>query len=275
MLQKRVSMHLSLRAATLVALLTGLLVSFTQLGRTVAADPASEPDSSGAEDGTGPEPSEDGGAEASEEGTIVGPEAEEDNEEGGPTDEPPPAEGNRLAGQAKAAMCAGCHGMDGNSMNPAWPKLAGQRAVQLRKQLYDFKSGDRSDPMMGGVVAGLEDSDIADLAEWFASQTIQAGTPVSDQLALGEQLFRWGRDEDEVAACGSCHNRRGEGFERGIPGGVPAVGGQHAVYSLNQINAFREGRRTNDWNGVMKAITNKLEPEELEAIAQYMAGLEP
>lgn len=250
-----------------LALLIGSAVSTCGIGSSAAEDPTGEQDeSSGSDEGA------DEGAAEDEEGPAAGDEEEPAAED---AEEPPPPEGNQLAGQAKAAMCAGCHGMDGNSMNPAWPKLAGQRAVQLSKQLHDFKAGVRSDPMMGGVVAGLEEQDIADLAEWFSVQTIRPGTPVSDKLDIGETLFRWGRDEDEIAACGSCHNRRGQGFDKGIPGGIPAIGGQHAVYSLNQLNAFREGRRTNDWNGVMRAITNKLEPEELEAIAQYMTGLDP
>ena len=184
-----------------------------------------------------------------------------------------PVIGDPQAGMTKATICAGCHGLDGNSFNPLWPKLAGQQPSQTLKQLMDFKESRRSDPMMTGVVAALTDQDMSDIAVWYASQKILSAGPDPEQAKRGEELYRYGRSEDGIIACGSCHNSGGQGYAGGIPGGIPAVGGQHAPYALKQLVSFKNGARNNDWNGVMANITAKLDEEELKALAEYMSGL--
>lgn len=177
---------------------------------------------------------------------------------------------NIEAGKAKSAVCAGCHGADGNGgADPTWPKLAGQDASYLAKQLKDFKSGARKDPIMAGMVAGLSNADMANIGAYYASLKATAGAARSAELAKqGERIYRGGIANRGVAACMSCHGPSGAG----IPPHFPRVAGQKAAYTKKQMLAFKVGTRTND-NKVMTLIAFKLSEGEIDALSEYMAGL--
>jgi cytochrome c553 len=181
--------------------------------------------------------------------------------------------GDAAAGQAKSAMCGGCHGADGNSPNPSWPKLAGMPAAHQLKQNLDFKQGLRNDPMMGGIVMALSDQDLADISAFYATQSVSSAASDRNLARGGEKLYRYGRPREGIMACGGCHGRDGAGFEGGFPGGAPSVRGQHAPYNLKTMMEYKSGSRTNDWNGVMATILKKLSDEEIAALAEYMAGM--
>jgi cytochrome c553 len=178
--------------------------------------------------------------------------------------------GNAEAGKAKSAACAACHGVDGNSVNPEWPNLAGQGATYIAKQLSEFKSGVRKDPIMMGMAAPLSDEDMQDLAAYFASQTVKVGEAAADKVAAGEILYRGGKADKGLVACTACHGPTGNGV---VTSGFPAVSGQHAVYIEKQLKAFASGDRANDANRMMRDIAAKLTADEMAAVAQYMQGL--
>lgn len=180
------------------------------------------------------------------------------------------AAGNAAAGKNKSALCAGCHGVDGNSAAPNFPKLAGQDAQYTAKQLADFKSGARKDPTMVGMVAGLSRKDMDDLGAYYASQKRSAGTTKAsaDALKKAERLYRGGDAKNGIPACMSCHGPAGVG----IPPLFPAVSGQHAAYSQKQLLDFKSGTRSND-NEVMTRTAFRLSEAEIKAVSEYMAAL--
>jgi cbb3-type cytochrome c oxidase subunit III len=178
--------------------------------------------------------------------------------------------GDAAAGKAKSAVCAGCHGADGNSTNPEWPKLAGQHAGYLAKQLNDFKSGKRKNATMSAMAATLSDQDIQDLAAYYSSQTIKTGEADPYLVALGERLYRGGNTETGVAACMGCHGPAGSGNPAA---NFPALAGQHAKYVVNTLDNFKDEKRTNDPNGMMQMLTAKMSPKEIQAVASYVNGL--
>lgn len=179
------------------------------------------------------------------------------------------AAGSAQAGKQKSAQCVACHGVDGNSPSPAFPKLAGQSAGYIAKQLADFKSGRRVNGIMAGQVAALSKADMENLGAYFASQTASSGVASSAaQAKSGARLYRGGNAKTGVSACMSCHGPSG----KGIPPKYPRVSGQHASYSEAQLKAFKEKQRKNDDN-VMTAIAFRMSNEEIRAVADYMAGL--
>jgi len=180
------------------------------------------------------------------------------------------AQGDAAAGQAKSALCATCHGADGNSQIAMNPKLAGQSATYLLKQLQDYKSGERQNPTMSAMVGSLSDQDMADIAAWYASQEVTLGGADPAQLELAEDLYRSGNSELSVAACSACHGPTGGGNG---PAGFPSLSGQHVEYTLAQLRAFRAGERSNDSSGMMRTVVERLTDAELEALASYVSGL--
>lgn len=175
------------------------------------------------------------------------------------------------AGKAKAqTVCLACHGADGNSPLANNPKLAGQNAAYLVKQLQEFKSGARQDPVMMGMAAALSDEDMLNISAFYASQKSNGGAAAADKVALGERIYRGGIAEKDVAACTACHGPTGSGISTS---GFPAVSGQHATYVETQLNNFAEGKRANDANRMMRDIAAKLSKDEIAAVAQYMQGL--
>ena len=180
------------------------------------------------------------------------------------------AEGDAAAGQAKSALCGSCHGVDGNSLIAMNPKLAGQSAKYMVKQLQEFKSGARESAIMASMVLSLSDQDMEDIAAWYSSQqpTIQGANPESIELA--ERLYRGGNSEIAVAACSACHSPTGKG---NAPAGFPLLSGQHAEYTLQQLKNFRSGARQNDGSAMMRTVVERLTDKELEALASYVSGL--
>ena len=185
------------------------------------------------------------------------------------------AEGNAEAGKNKSAMCAACHGSDGNSLVPMYPKLAGQSASYLVKQLTEFKLGmtsagkaGRVDPVMGGMAMALSDQDMADVAAFYASQKITAGN--GSDNAIGKKLYLGGNAEMEVTACVACHGINGKGMPSA---GFPALASQNAEYLKIQLEKFRDGSRNNDLNAMMQGVAANLTDEEITALSQYMSSL--
>jgi cytochrome c553 len=183
------------------------------------------------------------------------------------------AAGDANAGQAKSAICAACHGADGNSVVPNWPKIAGQHASYLERQLGLIKGGERPVPEMAGIVMGLSDQDMADFAAYFASQTSKAGLSDDALRATGEQLYRAGNSATNVPACMACHGPVGEGNPLAA---YPAVAGQHSVYTEKMLKGFRAGSMWGEDDAsskIMTEVTLRLTDDEIKAVANYMQGL--
>ena len=178
--------------------------------------------------------------------------------------------GNVAAGQAKAGICAGCHGADGNGgADPLWPKLAGQDPDYIAKQLTDFKSGARKDPIMSGMAAPLSATDMKNMGAYFASLKAKPGAARDVQLAKqGEKIFRGGNAKMGVSACMSCHGPSGHG----IPPRFPKVSGQNSAYIQKQLLAFKAGNRANDGE-TMTRTAFRMSEQEIKAVSEYMAGL--
>ena len=183
------------------------------------------------------------------------------------------AAGDATAGQAKAAVCGACHGPDGNSPAPNFPKLAGQGERYLSKQMHDIKSGKRTVLEMTGMLTNLNDQDLADLAAYFASQKGSVGAADPKLVARGEQLFRGGNLEKGLPACTGCHSPNGAG---NAAAGFPHLSGQHATYIAKQLTDFRkeEAGRANDGDAMtMRTIARKLSDEDIAALSSYIQGL--
>lgn len=182
-------------------------------------------------------------------------------------------EGNAEAGKAKSAICAGCHGMDGNSVMPNFPKLAGLGGKYLIKQMQDIKSGARNVVEMTGMLTASSDQDIKDLAAYFQSQKITIGQAKPELVEPGESLYRVGNPATNTTACSACHGPAGQGVDLAT---FPALGGQHADYVAAQLRNFRSGARTNDGETrMMRSVSARLTDAEIEAVASYISGLHP
>ncbi|AJP49792.1 c-type cytochrome [Pseudomonas simiae] len=184
-----------------------------------------------------------------------------------------PLKGDATAGQAKAAVCGACHGPDGNSPAPNFPKLAGQGERYLTKQLHDIKDGKRTVLEMTGLLTNLSDQDLADLAAYFASHKGSVGAADPKLVARGEKLFRGGDLEKGLPACTGCHSPNGAGI---AAAGFPHLSGQHATYIAKQLTDFRkeEAGRANDGDtAIMRTIARKLSDEDIAAVSSYIQGL--
>lgn len=172
-------------------------------------------------------------------------------------------------------VCAGCHNADGNSVIPIYPVLAGQYAGYTAKQLMDFKTEDeapakRDNPIMAPMVATLSQDDMKNLAAYYAQQEPQPGI-VNDAslLDMGKKLYQGGNLEHSIPACSSCHSPDG----RGIPPHYPRIDGQHAAYTLSQLQAFRQGTRKNDTNDTMQTVVSRMSEQEMKAVSEFIATL--
>ena len=184
---------------------------------------------------------------------------------------PARAESDLEAGKTKSATCVACHSVDGNSVNPEWPKLAGQHEGYLIQQLLYFSNGERDNAIMKGIAANLTDQDREDLAAYFASQKVAYGTADPDLVELGERIYRGGNSESGVAPCMGCHGPKGAGNP---PANYPALRGQHAKYVENQLHGFAEGNRINENSITMMQITaSRMTNKEIRAVASYIQGL--
>jgi len=183
------------------------------------------------------------------------------------------AQGDATAGQAKSAICAACHGADGNSVVPNWPKLAGQHEQYLVRQVTLIKAGARPVPEMAGITPGLSDQDILDISAWFTAQKNSGGVADESKVAIGERVYRAGNAETGVPACMSCHGPAGEGNPLA---GYPVLAGQHALYVSNMLTRFRQGEHWGDGDApskIMNGSASGLTDEEIEAVASYIQGL--
>jgi len=185
--------------------------------------------------------------------------------------EPADRAGDPDRGKEKAQTCAACHGADGNSNNPVWPKLAGQHPDYIVAQLKAFKAGKRENAQMAPMAQGLSEPDMLDLAAYYSSQSMTAGAAKErEDLALAETLYRAGRAEDGLPACIACHGPRGNG----IPySGYPKISGQHAEYTTTTLKAYRSGERAGAQASIMQDIAGKLTDKEIGALANYLSGL--
>jgi len=180
------------------------------------------------------------------------------------------AAGNVAAGKKQAAVCAACHGADGNSLSDAFPKLAGQHEGYIVKQLMEFKNGARQNALMAPMVANLTEQDMADLGAYFASQKTAPGAVSEELVAAGEQIYRGGNKETGVPACMACHGPNGNG----VPAANwPKLSGQYNSYVEMQLHAFANGERNNDPNGMMSDIASKMSEAEIKAVSAYVFGL--
>jgi cytochrome c553 len=191
----------------------------------------------------------------------------------------PAAKADLAKGEATYnTICAACHGAEGNSGVPAYPKLAQQHPDYLVKQLQEFKSGKRANPIMMGMAAGLSDADMKNVAAWLGTKTSAANfAKEKDLVVLGERIYRGGVADRQIAACAGCHNPTGAG----IPAQYPRLAGQHADYTMAQLTALREhGNRGAGQPSVgrgnsaqMSGVAAKLNDREIKAVADYVAGL--
>ena len=174
------------------------------------------------------------------------------------------AKGSAAYGQ----VCVACHAADGNSTLPENPKLAAQHPEYLAKQLMEFKSGKRDNAIMKGFAAGLSEEDMTNISHWLADQKATDGFATEkDLVRMGERIYRGGIADRQIAACAGCHSPNGAG----IPSQYPRLAGQHATYTVNQLNAFRSGVRKNSVQ--MTGVAAKMNDMEIKAVSDYIAGL--
>lgn len=182
-----------------------------------------------------------------------------------------PVAGSAEKGQAKAAPCVACHGVNGNSVNPEWPNLAGQHESYIKRQLTAFKSDQRQNPLMTPMAKPLSDEDMADIGAFFSTQK-STGTLEAEpsKVSLGEKLFRGGDMAKGIAACASCHGPDGAGNPAA---GYAQIKGQHATYTSAQLKAYRSGTRQTDPNQMMRNVASALTDDQIAAVASYIQGL--
>jgi cytochrome c553 len=166
------------------------------------------------------------------------------------------------------AVCTSCHGADGNSGVPIYPKLAQQHPEYIAKQLGEYKSGKRANAIMSGLAASLSEDDARNIGAFLASKTAKPGFAKDKDLAtLGEKIYRGGIADRQIPACAGCHSPTGAG----IPSQYPRLSGQHAEYTTSQLTQFRDGVRLNSLQ--MGQVAAKLNDKEIKALADYIAGL--
>ncbi len=174
----------------------------------------------------------------------------------------------KTAEQIVGAVCSACHGVDGNSVITANPKLAGQHPEYLVKQLMEFKSGKRANAVMTGMASTLSDEDMKNLATYFSNQKLKLDAAKTNGAgSLGEKIYRGGIAATGVPACAACHGATGSG----LPKQFPRLGGQHSDYTLTQLRTFRTGERANA--PMMMTIATKMTDAEMAAVADYIQGL--
>jgi cytochrome c553 len=189
--------------------------------------------------------------------------------------------GTAEAGASKAAVCTACHGLNGNSVNPEWPSLAGQNAVYIREQLQMMKAKKRNNPVMQPIVDPLTEQDFADFGAYFSVQTPAGLEADPSYWKAGEALFKSGDTNRNIPACAACHGPAGQGN----PGsGYPALRAQHSVYTVKQLQDYLTKNRYRDPadsatvhttrnSAMMTTIAARLSPEDIRNVASYLQGL--
>ena len=176
-------------------------------------------------------------------------------------------------GKELSASCAACHGDEGISLNPTWPKIAGQNSKYLASQLYEFRKGpdgNRNNAVMYGIAMTLSDDDIENLSAYYASLKSNVGLTQDKYLDLGRNIYRGGNMEIKIQACMSCHGPNGQG---NYAAAIPMLSGQHAQYTYQQLKNFQASARSNDYNKMMRNIVHRMTDEEMKAVASYIEGL--
>lgn len=185
------------------------------------------------------------------------------------------AAGNAAAGHGKSMVCTGCHGPDGNAVVPTYPKLAGQNAGYLLKQLEDFKAGIRKSPIMSPQAASLKKQDMEDLAAYFSQQKRTPGASTDPAMQkLGERIYRGGIEPKSVPACMSCHSPTGAGNP---PAKYPSLASQNAGYVVKTLEDFHSGARGSNpkdtAGAIMDNIAKRMDDKEIKAVADYISSL--
>ena len=179
-------------------------------------------------------------------------------------------EGDPVVGKEKSKLCQGCHGEDGNSINPLSPNLAGQLPQYIEKQIHDYQTRIRSDSIMTGMSLGVtSDQDAKDIAAYFGSQKLKANFNADK---TGRDLFHYGKTEKDLAACASCHGENGKG-KLDDNNAIPMIGGQLKDYIARELREMRKGSRHNDPDGMMSNIAKKLSDQEIDAVAEYVSEM--
>jgi cytochrome c553 len=164
-------------------------------------------------------------------------------------------------------LCAACHGPDGNSTDPAYPRIAGLHTAYITRQLQLFASGTRRSDVMTPIASTLSSADVHELAEHFARSKPQRGKVADPQLAsAGRAIFRDGDTDSGAPSCEGCHLPNGVGNSR-----FPRLAGQHQAYVERQMLDFKSGVRTT--NRLMNTVGQRLSAAEIKAVAEYIAGL--
>lgn len=183
--------------------------------------------------------------------------------------------GDAVAGQEKAGLCGGCHGADGNSEDATYPRLAGQYAGYIVKQIKDFQTGHRAnnETMAGMAAMVASDEDAKDIGSYFAQQKMKGvlTKPTKETLAAGEKLFREGNPKTGIYGCINCHGESGKGKSATVSA-FPVIGGQHRDYLIKQLTEFRDGARANDPAGMMAGVAKNLSDKEIQSVADYLSG---
>ena len=174
--------------------------------------------------------------------------------------------GDPVAGKVKSLICQACHGADGNPTTSDCPKLAGQYAIYIQKEIKDFQLGSRKDPIMTDIAARLtNEQDLLDIAAYFASQPkMKSDHPVKNES--GRKRFLAGN------GCETCHGVNGKGLAPNSPF-APVIGGQFKSYLVKQLKDFRSNARNNEENGIMGMIADLMTDEQIDDVASYESGL--
>ncbi len=180
------------------------------------------------------------------------------------------AAGDPIAGKGKISACIACHGANGKSLVPTNPNLAGQHASYLIKQLRDYKSGARKNPIMSSFAAQLSEQDMADIAAYYSQQPAVENSTDADDVELGGAIYRGGIRSLGVAACIACHGPKGRGNPQA---GWPSLAGQNSAYIEATLKAYRDGTRSNDPAAAMRQLVSRLRDEEIRALSHYIQGL--
>ncbi|HAD98928.1 MAG TPA: cytochrome c4 [Gammaproteobacteria bacterium] len=192
------------------------------------------------------------------------------------------AQGDAEIGKLKTMGCMGCHGPTGNSFLPNFPALAGQPAGYIVKQIQDFKAANRYNATMSGFALGINDADLEHIGAFYASQI---KTPIMKNIAhlkteaektalltLGKKLYDYGNADTGQAACFVCHGKNGDAL---VDLDVPILANQHPQYLISTLKEFKNRKRTNDNERVMRRIVDTMSAEEIEAVAYYSSYLVP
>lgn len=183
---------------------------------------------------------------------------------------PSNAAGDAAAGKEVSATCSGCHGADGKAILPEYPNLAGQHPSYIAKQLTAYRDGERVNQLMSPMAAALTDQNILDLAAYFGEMTPIKGVSQEENLTLGQNIFRGGVTSAGIASCIGCHGPTGKGNPAAM---YPSLSGQNSAYLSLQLKMFRSAERNNDPNEMMRTLAHRLTDAEIDAVANYAAGL--